>query len=135
MNAKIQFKNMINTAKTKSWKKFSETDKPWELPYKISAGKIKLNKPISTLKKDDGTITKDPKETMSYLLEKLFPIDNIISETINQQNIRNSVNTPLNTSNDLKFTLEEIENIISELNPKKSPGWDKLTADIIQKNF
>jgi hypothetical protein len=45
------------------------------MPYKLISKKLKIKTPISFLRKENNTLTKNPSETMSYLLNNLIPDD------------------------------------------------------------
>jgi hypothetical protein len=130
---KQYYKLLIQKNKIESWQKFSTTDNASDKPYKIAANKINQNEPISTLKKPDGSFTEGQRETMSFLLNKLFQDDDSSTDTSDQTEIRLTANKPILTNIDQLFSDSEIEELITQLNPNKSPGWDKITADVIQK--
>jgi hypothetical protein len=58
--------------KSASWKEFcnmTSATNPWNEIYRIEAGKRKHTTQITTLRKPDGTLTKDLQETLTYMLQ------------------------------------------------------------------
>jgi len=135
ISEKQLYKSLIQKSKAEPWKKLSTTDNPWDRPYKLVVDKIKKTEPISTLRKTDGNFTNGQIETMFYLLDQLFIEDDSSTDSPEQTQIRLIANQPIMTNNDLLFSDNEIEEIINQLNPNKSPGWDKITADVILKVY
>jgi len=63
---------------------------PWSQVYKLAAGKIRSKITITTLTKQDGSETRNRKETMEVLLDYLFEEDNT-EENQYQKQIRKTV--------------------------------------------
>jgi len=49
---------------------------PWNEVYKLVAGKRKNNTQPTTLRKTDGSLTADIRETLQHMLEYFVPEDN-----------------------------------------------------------
>jgi invasion protein IalB len=70
---KAEYAQTINKEKYESWKKFctlTPANNPWNGIYRIAASKRKQIQLTTTLRKKDGTMTKDLQETIKYTLEK-----------------------------------------------------------------
>jgi hypothetical protein len=106
----------------------------WGLPNKILNYKLKIEISIPNFIKSNGKFTKTPQESIDYALNEMFPNDDISAETPLQKTIREEIEAPLTiTSDDIPFTETEITQIINNLKPKKTPGWDQLNNQIIKK--
>ena len=134
-----ELKNLIRDTKTKKWKEFCtrNTDKdPWNTAYKvIRGGKNKHTGGITNIKKQDGTFTTDARDTSEHLLKHFFPPDDRGNDSDHHARIRESAREAEGGSDDLPITAAEINRAINRMNPKKAPGRDGLTADIIKKAF
>ena len=89
---------------------------------------------MPTLTKPDGSETMSIQETMEVLLDYLFEEDNV-EENTHQKTIRKEVEEPIKTSDDVKFSREEIKQVIESFNDKKAPGIDRITAGIYLRTF
>lgn len=133
-----QYQSKINMEKLKSWKQFcsiTEGSNPWNAVYKIAANKLRGNSSLTTLQKEDGTYTTDAASTVEYMMAHFTPDDNEQDDSEKQKQLRENVEEPINTPNDIDFTQEEILAVIKGFNPKKSPGEDGVTSDIILRAF
>lgn len=138
MDGNKQYQTKINTEKLKSWKEFcSATDgsNPWTAVYKIVARKLKGNNTLTTLRKEDGTYTVDTSDTLQYMLKHFFPQDSEQDDTERHKQLRRLTTEPMNTPEDIEFTTAEILNILQNFNPRKSPGEDGITSDILLYAF
>ena len=89
---------------------------------------------MTTLTKPDGSETTSIQETMEVLLDHIFEEDNTEGNT-HQKVIRKAVEEPIRTSDDKKFSKEEIKQLIETFNNKKAPGIDGITAGIYLRTF
>jgi len=71
---------------------------------------------------------------LEVLLDYLFEEDNA-EENTNQKTIRKTVEEPIKTNDDVKFSREEIKQAIESFNDKKAPGIDRITARIYLRTF
>ena len=76
---------------------------------------------ITNLTKQDGSETRNTKETMEVLLDYLFEDDNT-EENQYQKQLRKTVEQPIKTIDDIEFSREEIKQGIESFNDKKSTG-------------
>lgn len=92
---------------------------PWDIGYKILKGHQKNRKTMEkTIKRTDGTFTKNLEETEKFLLDKYFP---------KEEDILNIIGITENTNTEIEFTKEEVEKVIDNLNTKKATAKDGLT--------
>lgn len=66
-------------------------------------------------------------------IENLFPKDNTNNDNIYDKNLRKFCQKTDNKSDDIQFTVQEITDVINKQNPRKAPGADGITSDIIQQ--
>jgi len=90
---------------------------------------------LTTLEKLDGTYTTDTSSTIMHMLEHFVPDDREDSDNELHRKIRKEVQEPPDTADDKAFTKEEIIANLKKLNPKKAPGGNGLTSDILTRAF
>ncbi len=131
----IKYKKLIEKTKIESWLQFireSSDDNPWSLAYKIAKNKIFQQK-LTELVDSSGIPIIDEKTISNILFEKLFPMDDISNEQQIHKQMRVEALLDSTGRNDEPFTINEVNNVVKGQNPKKAPGVDGLTADIISK--
>jgi len=106
----------------------------WSQVYKLASGKIQHKSIMTTLTKSDGSETMSIQETMEVLLDYLFEEDNV-EENTHQKTIRKAVEEPMKTRDNIKFSREEIKQVIESFDVKKTPGIDGITAGIYLRTF
>jgi hypothetical protein len=67
-------------------------------------------------------------------LDYLFEEDNTEENTY-QRTIRKAVEEPINTNDDVKFSREEVKQVIESFDNEKTPGIDGITAGIYLRIF
>jgi hypothetical protein len=99
---------------------------PWNEVYKLAAGKRKNYAQLTTLRKPDGSLTADIRETLQLMLEYFVPEDNDNDDTDFHKQARTQSQEPMDTADDKDFTLEEIRNAVERMGNKKSATrrWD-----------
>lgn len=135
---KKKYQAAIRKEKTKSWKQhctITTPNNPWNDVYRLAAGKTRESLMLTTLIKSDGTRTANMDETLQTMMDQLIPEDNTQDDTIQHKNTRKEANQPMDTANDLEFTMDEIRQTIESFNPKKAPGPDGVTGDILTLIF
>ena len=135
---KSKYAATIKREKTKSWKEYCNLTteaNPWNAVYRLAAGKKKNNIQITTLRKPDGSLTKDTKETLRFMLEYFTPEDNVLEDDNYHKQVRDKTTRPPNTPDDCEFTIDEIRRVIEGLDNKKAPGEDGITAEIFKQTF
>jgi hypothetical protein len=85
---------------------------------------------MTTLRKPDGTLTTDTKETLSLMMDSFAPKDNRRNDNDYHKQVRAQAQQPANTADDREFTIEEIRNAVESMDSKKAPGEDGITGDI-----
>ena len=107
---------------------------PWNMVYKLAAGKRHDSTIITTLRKSDGTLTASTKETLSLMMDNFTPVDN---EDDNEYHklVRTQTQQPPDTQDDREFTIEEIRSAVVSMNNRKAPGEDGITGDIFNQPF
>jgi hypothetical protein len=98
----------------------------------VAAGKMRTNTQIA-LRKPDGSLTRDTKETLRDMLQYFTPEDNELEE--NYKKLRDTTARPPNTPDDREITRKEIRKVIEGINNKKAPGEDGITAEIYKLTF
>ena len=83
---------------------------------------------MPTLTKPDGSETMSIQDTMEVLLDYLFEEDNV-EENTHQKTIRKAVEEPMKTSDNVKFSREEIKQVIEIFDDIKASGIDGITAE------
>jgi hypothetical protein len=133
---KRKYQAGIKHEKLNSWKEFcnvTASTNPWSQAYKLASGKIRPKSMMTTLTKLDGSET-SIQETLEVLLDYFFEEDNV-EENTHQKTIRKAVEEPIKTSNDVKFSREEIKQVVESFDGKKAPGIDGITAGIYLRTF
>ena len=64
-----------------------------------------------------------------------FPEDNETNESAVYKQVRELIKEPIDTEDDKLFCREIIVSVIKKFNPKKAPGEDGLTSEIILHVF
>jgi len=135
---KRKYENAIRRQKAESWKQYcslTPSNNPWNAVYRMSAGKIRNTTQLTTLKTADGTYTRTIQETMNHMMEHFVPNDSKADDSDYHKQIRQTVNTHINTPDDKEFTNLEISSILEEMDPKKAPGEDGITSAILLRVF
>jgi hypothetical protein len=101
----------MQAAKLKSWKTFCTVNdrvNPWNIVYKIAAGKIRTTTRLTTFEKKDGTYTTDTRSTIMHMLDH-FVLDNREdSDNELHRKIRKEIQEPPDMADDKAFTKEDI---------------------------
>ncbi|GBN51944.1 Putative protein in type-1 retrotransposable element R1DM [Araneus ventricosus] len=108
-------------------------NKAFDLPYKITTGKIRKQTVLQSVKTSNGQFTNTVEETIQTIVQALFPTDDSTQETHVQRKKRETVNTYSNTILDKRFTKQEITYSISTMKKKKAPGIDGISIEIIKE--
>jgi len=74
-------------------------------------------------------------DTLVYMAEQLIPEDNPQDDTDHHKNIRRLTEQPIETIDDRDFSQDEVQQIIEDFNPRKAPGPDGITSDILTLVF
>ena len=116
-----EYEGKMQKAKLKSWKTCTINGvNPWNIVYKIAAGKIRTTTRLTTLEKEDGTYTTDTRSTMMHMLEHFVPDDREDSDNKLHRKIRKVVQEPPDTVDDKAYTKKEI---IANLKKNSTRKW------------
>ena len=131
-SARNEHVRMVNKAKRKSWQTLCNEMKDLNYVAKIQKiMKMGQRKTIGTIKKGDGTYTKDEKESLIELLNTHFP-DEISQE--NEIPFNHEINDK-NIDVDKVINLESVRESIKSFKPYKSPGYDNIYPALLQKGL
>ncbi len=132
------YKNRIIELKRNCWQIFIEEstrDNSWGIIYKISKDKLNVEK-INELVQSDGSLITDNESIAKTLLDKLFSKDDINNDSEIQKHIRSKAYKMYsNPVSDPPFEYCELEHVVKHQNPKKAPGEDGFTADIVKNLY
>ena len=108
---------------------------PWNEVYKLATGKRKNNTQLTTLRKPDGSLTADIRETLQHMLEYFVPEDKNNNNTDFHTQARTQSEELMDTADDKDFTIEEIRIAVESMGNKKAPGEDGITGEIYKSTF
>ena len=103
--------------------------------YRLASGKKTTNTQIKTLRKPDGSLRSDTKETLRLMLEYFTPEENDLDNNNHHKLIRELRDKQPNTPDDRDFTREEIGTVIEGMNNTKAPEKDGIMAEIYKVTF
>ncbi|GBM45665.1 Retrovirus-related Pol polyprotein from type-1 retrotransposable element R1 [Araneus ventricosus] len=133
-----RYKYMI---KTKSRQCFNQLcaqltrNNPFDLPYRLVARKILASTILRGVKDDNGVTTTTVSETVSTIVHKLFPRDDATSDTPSQKAIRYYIRHYENQVIDPPFYIAEIQGALHAFRPKKAPGLDGVSVELVKGIF
>lgn len=126
----------LASAKSNSWDEFISkvTKNPFNLAYKLARDQLKTPLIISSIKKEDNSSTSTLKETVEYILGKLYTISE--RETENEEENLSEAKYKIQQCNgDVQFTELEIDTVISGLRKDIAVGPDGLRTEVIQTMY
>lgn len=129
LEAKENFKNELRESKTSSWKDFCQKqtkESTWSNIYRVLTNPPN-RAPTSTFKSDN------PEETAKEILHHFFPDDNAINETPEQMEIRIKAMQETTVDQEPHISKDELQNALRSMDPKKCPGADGITSDILTR--
>jgi hypothetical protein len=107
-----EYEGKMQEAKLKSWKTLGCTINdgvnPWNIVYKIAAGKIRTSARLTTLEKEDGTYTTDTRSTIMHMLEHFIPDDREDSNNELHRKIRKEIQEPPDMADNKASTKRQI---------------------------
>jgi hypothetical protein len=110
----------------------TSTTNPWNEIYRIVAGRRKQAAQITTLRKQDGTLTTNLHGTLLHMLRNFTPEDNQNDVTEYHKQLRAQTQESIDTADDEEFTIQEIKNVVASMGNKKAPGEDGITSEIFK---
>jgi hypothetical protein len=105
------------------------------LIYKLAAGKKKNITQLTTLRKPDGLLTADIRETLQHMLEYFVPEDKDNDDTDFHTQARTQSQEPMDTAYDKDFNIEEIRNAVESMGNKTAPREDRIMCEIYKSIF
>ena len=105
---------------------------PWNEVYKIAMEKTRNKRTLTTLQRQDETITVTAEETVELMLEHLFPEDNPQKDTDQQKEVRRQTEQPINTADDKQFTQYGIRQVLEGFKDKKAPGPNGIKNETVK---
>ena len=96
--------------------------------YNLAAGKSRNNTQITTLRKPDGSLNEDMRETLQPMLEHFKPEDKEEDDADHHKLARAHAREPADTADDKDFTVEETRNVVASMGTKKAPDEDGITG-------
>ncbi|GBL97235.1 Retrovirus-related Pol polyprotein from type-1 retrotransposable element R1 [Araneus ventricosus] len=105
---------------------------PFQLPYKLAAGKLRTATILHCVQRPDGSFTKSMAETVDTIVTGLFPLDDSSSETMTQREVRRLVSEYVGLDSAPPFSAWEIQGVIDQMAPRKAPGLDGLTVEVVR---
>jgi hypothetical protein len=121
LEGKARYAATIKEEKISSWKEYcnmTSSTNPWNEVYKLAAGKRKNSTQLTTLRKPDGSLTADIRETLKHMLEHFAPEDTENDDTDLHKQARTQAQEPVDAADDKDFPLEEIRNAIESMGNK-----------------
>nr|BDU78964.1 hypothetical protein [Bombyx mori] len=136
LKQKEDYENEVKKAKTRSWKEFCGRQKKegmWDGIYRILRRATRRQED-EMMVKGDKVLT--PKESVEELADTFFPDDNSQTDSEHHREIRRAVEhingQDRKEEQDPPFSKEELLSAARASNPKKAPGGDGVTADIVR---
>ena len=136
--AKKEYHAATKREKIRSWKQYCTATSPnnsWNEIYKLANNKPRSKQIIRTMRKPDGTKTETMTETLQLIMDQLIPEDKHKENTPYHRTIREQTKQPLYTMDEKEFTKEEVKQVVEILQPKKAPGPNAITNEIIKLFF
>ncbi|XP_050563196.1 uncharacterized protein LOC118276113 isoform X1 [Spodoptera frugiperda] len=137
LRAKETYTSKADEEQTKSWREFCSTQKResmWDGIYRVIRKTTKCRE--NTLLRNSEGQTLNPDKSAELLAKTFYPDDTTSTDDPGHADLRALTDgrclggmEELSES-DPHFTQAELDLILNEINPKKAPGADGLTADI-----
>jgi hypothetical protein len=130
----------IREEKLQSWKDFCSTtytdsSNLWNGVYRHAAGKL-WNKLIpTTLKTGNNNYRTDMHTTINQMIEHFAPEGSEDGDEVHHKHVRHQASAPLQTTNDIEFTRQEVQAALETFDPRKAPGEDALSSEILLHVF
>ena len=132
-SARDEYTKAIQKFSVKSFKEYvgkQGRDDVWSNVKRLIKSDPKLAPPATL--KINNRYTTSAKETAKELLGHFYPDDDTATDSTSQSLLRN-LGKDYSSPDDLPFTQSEVIDVFKNMSPKKAPGHDHLTSDIILK--
>ena len=135
--SRLLYGKLIKKSKREAWRRFctkSDTLKSASFLTKIL--RKKRSTPIPSLKRPDGSFTRNQQETLTCLLDSLIPSITADGPPTGCRTPAHHVGSPEEVSLAFKiFSLSRMDKAIKDFDPFKCPGPDHLYAALIQSGW
>ncbi|GBM82383.1 Retrovirus-related Pol polyprotein from type-1 retrotransposable element R1 [Araneus ventricosus] len=105
---------------------------PFCLPYKLAAATIRRPTILRGVQKPDGTLTASLEETVRLIVSKHFPEDERSAESHEHTQVRGLVEDFSTQAMAPAFSVWEIKGVLNQMAPRKAPGIDGLTVEMLR---
>jgi len=132
---KSEYAATIKKERNASWKEFctmASTTNPWDEIYRLAKGKRKQAAQITTLRKPDGRLTTNLRETLTHMIRYFTPEDIQNDDNEYHKQLRAQTKELTVTPDDKEFTEQEIKNVVANIGHNKAPGEDVITSEIFK---
>jgi hypothetical protein len=99
--------------------------------YRIAMGGKKQAVQITTLKKQDGSLT-NLHDTLLHMLQNFTPDDNPNEDNEYHAHLKALTQKAIDMADDKEFTVQEMKNAVASMRNKKAPGEDGITSEIFK---
>jgi hypothetical protein len=133
--SKAEYAATIRKERSASWKEFCtliSSTNPWSDIYRLAMGRKKQAVQITTLKKQDGSLTTNLHDTLLHMLQNFTPDDDPNEDNEYHAHLRAITREATDTADDKEFTVQEIKNAGASMRDKKAPGEDGITSEIFK---
>lgn len=129
-----EYSRQVRRTKIQSWRKFvaSQGDSdPWGFVYKQQAGKLRVGRVLSTLRRGDS-FTGTARQTAACLLEAHVPDDREEEDTPEQRVIRENARVTPETTDAPLFTEREVLQMAGTFKSNRAPGSDLIEVNVLK---
>lgn len=127
---------LLRRSKRDSWRDFITTvgnQNPHGFVSRHALGKTNSSLLLRSISLPDGTATNTHAETVAALLSFFFPKDDPLLDTALHSELRRATGQPSDGPNVPSPTILQLDEIVKNLRPKKAPGLDLITTEILHK--
>ncbi|GBN70725.1 Retrovirus-related Pol polyprotein from type-1 retrotransposable element R1 [Araneus ventricosus] len=105
---------------------------PFCLPYKLAVSTIRQPTILRGVQRPDGTLTASLEETVRLIVSRHFPSDERSAESNEQARVRGLVEDYSTQAMAPAFSSWEIQGVLNQMAPRKAPGLDGLTVEMLR---
>ena len=130
----------LRDEKLQSWKIYcsntnSESSNPWNGAYRYAAGRQRNKLILTTHNTGNNNYTTDMETTINRMIQHLVPEDSEDRKVAHHKQVRLQTSARLQTTNDVEFARYEVQAILEKFDPRKAPGEDALSSEILMHVF
>ena len=135
LELKAEFKSLLYKERLKSWENFVEKNlvvDSWGTPYRIVREKVRGPEMLSTVMREDGSMTEGWRDSAEALINGLLPSDSQLGETEEQLALRGGMPEYFElTGLTMPFAVEQVRVAILHQKKKKAAGPDGIKAEVL----